>query len=101
VAKAKEMTNIEVQKFASTVGAIGKDTIRAIAVAGPEMQVKLLQSLGLQSTLITDGKTPINLFNTALGFLGSSIGGGGSGPSAMSGVSVPKYPRTEIEEEDS
>ena len=35
----------------------------AIAQAGPEMQAKLLQSLGLQSILITDGKSPINLFN--------------------------------------
>lgn len=34
------------------------------------VQVKLLQSLGLKSTLITDGSTPINLFNTALGLLG-------------------------------
>lgn len=34
------------------------------------LQVKLLQSLGLKSTLITDGSTPINLFNTALGLLG-------------------------------
>lgn len=33
-------------------------------------QVKLLQSLGLKSALITDGSTPINLFNTALGLLG-------------------------------
>lgn len=30
----------------------------------------MLQSLGLKSTLITDGSTPINLFNTALGLLG-------------------------------
>ena len=34
------------------------------------LKVKLLQSLGLKSTLITDGSTPINLFNTALGLLG-------------------------------
>lgn len=34
------------------------------------LQVKLLQSLGLKSTLITDGSTPINLFSTALGLLG-------------------------------
>ncbi len=30
------------------VDAIGSDTIRAIAVSGPEMQVKLLQGLGLK-----------------------------------------------------
>jgi major vault protein len=32
--------------------------------------VKLLQSLGLKSTLITDGSNPINLFNTASGLIG-------------------------------
>ena len=35
------------------------------------MQVKLLQSLGIKSTLITDGTTPINLFNTAQGLIGN------------------------------
>ena len=33
------------------------------------MQAKLLQSLGLQSILITDGKSPINLFNTVQGLI--------------------------------
>lgn len=55
------------------VGAVGSDTLRAIAVAGPEMQVKLLQSLGLKSTLITDGHSPINLFNTAHGLIGGAL----------------------------
>ena len=30
----------------------------------------MLQSLGLKSTLITDGKSPINLFDTAHGLIG-------------------------------
>lgn len=34
------------------------------------LQVKLLQGLGLQSTLITDGAAPLNLFTTARGLLG-------------------------------
>lgn len=68
--KAKDMSNIETDKFKNMVSAIGADTLRAIATAGPEMQVKLLQSLGLKSTLITDGTTPINLFNTANGLIG-------------------------------
>jgi len=42
------------------------------------LQVKLLRSLGLKSTLITDGKTPINLFQTAQGLIGA-IGQSGSG----------------------
>ncbi len=33
-------------------------------------QAKLLSALGLQSVLVTDGKNPINLFNTAKGLLG-------------------------------
>jgi len=69
--KEKEFTAISVQKFKNMVDAIGSDTIRAIAVSGPEMQVKLLQGLGLKSTLITDGSSPINLFNTAAGLLGA------------------------------
>ena len=43
------------------------------------LQVKLLQSLGLQSTLIADGSKPVNLFNTAQGLLGA-IGSGPSNP---------------------
>ena len=43
------------------------------------LQVKLLQSLGLCSTLITDGSQPVNLFTTAQGLLGA-IGSGPSNP---------------------
>ena len=35
----------------------------------------MLKSLGLKSTLITDGKTPINLFNTAQGLIGGALTG--------------------------
>ncbi|XP_014662129.1 PREDICTED: major vault protein-like [Priapulus caudatus] len=71
VEKSRIHSNIKVEEFANMVKAIGADTIRAIAIAGPEMQAKLLQSLGIQSTLITDGSTPINLFNTAHGMIGA------------------------------
>jgi major vault protein len=37
------------------------------------LKVKLLQSLGLKSTLITDGSSPINLFNTAHGLIGGKL----------------------------
>ncbi|XP_004479408.1 major vault protein [Dasypus novemcinctus] len=70
VSKAQQLAEVEVKKFRQMTEALGPSTIRDVAVAGPEMQVKLLQSLGLKSTLITDGSTPINLFNTALGLLG-------------------------------
>ncbi|XP_037363159.1 major vault protein isoform X2 [Talpa occidentalis] len=70
VKKAQQLAEVEVNKFKQMTEALGPSTIRDLAVAGPEMQVKLLQSLGLKSTLITDGSTPINLFNTAYGLLG-------------------------------
>ncbi|XP_023372472.1 major vault protein-like [Otolemur garnettii] len=70
VKKAQQLAEVEVKKFKQMTEALGPSTIRDLAVAGPEMQVKLLQSLGLKSTLITDGSTPINLFSTALGLLG-------------------------------
>mmetsp|Transcript_9649 Transcript_9649/g.16970 ORF Transcript_9649/g.16970 Transcript_9649/m.16970 type:complete len:851 (-) Transcript_9649:261-2813(-) len=68
--KLKELAEIETSKFTSTVESIGKDTILAMAQAGPEMQAKLLEGLGLKGYLITDGSSPINLFNTAKGMIG-------------------------------
>ena len=68
--RAKELSKIEAKKFKDTVDAIGATTIRSIAQAGPAMQAKLLSGLGLQSFLITDGNSPINLFNTANGLIG-------------------------------
>jgi major vault protein len=67
--KARTLADIESKKFADTVEAIGADTIASIAQAGPEMQAKLLGGLGLQSLMITDGSSPINLFNTAQGLI--------------------------------
>lgn len=78
IEKAERMAEISATEFRQRVEAIGPDTLRAIATAGPELQVKLLQSLGLQSVMITDGRTPINLFNTAAGLLGADMGQGGS-----------------------
>ena len=64
------MAEIEIKKFKETIQAIGKETIVAMAKAGPETQAKMLAGLGLKGYLVTDGKNPINLFNTAEGFLG-------------------------------
>ena len=67
---AKEARNqIEAEKFRDIVNAIGAGTIAAIARAGPEMQAKLLNGLGLKSLLVSDGKSPVNLFNTASGLI--------------------------------
>lgn len=46
---------------------MGSETIKAIAQAGFQMQARLLEALGIQSVLITDGRNPINLFGTANG----------------------------------
>jgi major vault protein len=72
LSKRKQDAEIEVNRYQRMVVAIGTDTLRAIAVAGPELEVKLLQALNLRSTLITDGNAPINLFNTAQGLLGKT-----------------------------
>ena len=73
ITKAKQLADIEVQKFEKSVQAIGAETIVAIARSGPEMQAKLLQGLGMQSMLITDGNSPINLFNTAEGLIAKPL----------------------------
>jgi major vault protein len=65
VLKKKQLAEIESAKFKSMIDALGQDTITNIAKAGPEMQAKLLSGLGLTSMMITDGKSPINLFQTA------------------------------------
>lgn len=73
ISKSREISDIETGKFKNMVSAIGANTLQAIALAGPEMQVKMLQSLGLKSTLITDGSNPINLFTTASGLIGGNM----------------------------
>jgi major vault protein len=69
IEKAQRMAEITSVEFSQKVAAIGPETLKAIAQAGPEMQAKLLQALGLQSVLITDGRNPINLFGTAQGLI--------------------------------
>merc|ERR1712115_482098 len=71
--KAQKLAQIEADKFAEIVEAIGAETIQQIARAGPEMQAKLLGGLGLKGIMITDGNSPINLFNTAKGLIGEGV----------------------------
>eukprot|EP00966_Prymnesium_polylepis_P184809 4283149-Prymnesium_polylepis.1 len=68
--KAAALAAIETAKFTKLVGAITPQTIRAMAAAGPETQAKLLGGLGLKGYVVTDGSSPINLFNTAQGMVG-------------------------------
>jgi len=66
----QEMAKIESEKMQKMVAAIGPDTIAAISRAGPELQAKLLGGLNLKSALLTDGTSPINLFNASNGLIG-------------------------------
>eukprot|EP00045_Choanoeca_perplexa_P012354 m.134508 g.134508 ORF g.134508 m.134508 type:complete len:850 (-) comp15975_c0_seq1:295-2844(-) len=75
VDRQQALTKIDVSKYESMVTAISPQVLAEMARAGPEMQAKLLGSLGIQSTLITDGSSPINLFNTAQGLMGNPQGG--------------------------
>jgi len=81
IQRSRELAEIEAGKFKSIVDSIGTETIAAIARAGPEMQAKLLQGLGLKSFMITDGKSPINLFGAAGGLIGQNFGAGGDNAS--------------------
>lgn len=71
--KTRDLAQIETTKFKNMVDAIGTSTLQAIATSGPDMQVKMLQALGMKSTLITDGNSPINLFTTANGLIGNVV----------------------------
>jgi major vault protein len=68
--KEQDLAEIETKKFAALVDSITPQTIQAIARAGPEMQARLLKGLGLKGYLLTDGNSPVNLFNTAQGMVG-------------------------------
>merc|ERR1711904_475497 len=70
IKKQREMAQIEIQKFTEIITAIGKETLVAISQSGPKMRAEMLKGLNLQGFLVTDGKNPINLFNTANGMLG-------------------------------
>jgi len=85
LSRARELAEIESKKFKDIVDAIGADVIASIAQAGPEMQAKLLNGLGLKSFMITDGKSPINLFNTANGLIGGGLGAGVSDAASDAG----------------
>jgi hypothetical protein len=74
ISKRGEMSRIETEKFKLQVESIGASTIQAIATSGPDTQVKLLQALGLQSMLVTDGNSPINLMGFGQGLLGGITG---------------------------
>src|SRR5919202_857395 len=85
IEKAERMTQITSAEFRQKIEALGSETIKAIAQAGPEMQARLLEGLGIQSVLITDGRNPINLFGTANGLI-SPLSSGLPSSATQSGV---------------
>jgi major vault protein len=70
ISQAQAKSDSVIDKIETMVNAIGKTTLIELAKAGPESQAKLLKSLGIKSFLVTDGKNPINLFNTSNGMIG-------------------------------
>jgi major vault protein len=73
ISRARDLANIESSKFKRIVSAIGAGTLKEIAQAGPNLQLQLLKGLGLKSFIITDGSSPINLFNSAGGLIPPQI----------------------------
>ncbi|KAG3096170.1 Major vault protein [Phytophthora idaei] len=69
VHKKRELMAIEAEKFQQMVSSVGQETLVALARAGPDGQVKMLEALGLSGYLITDGKSPVNLLGTAEGII--------------------------------
>ena len=61
--KKKILSDLDTSKFEKIIKAIGQDTIVQISRAGPESQVKLLEALGLEGYILTNGNNPVNLFN--------------------------------------
>jgi len=70
IKKARDLAKIEADKFKNIIEAVGAEIIETVATAKPNLQVELLQSLGLKSFMVTDGNSPINLFHTAQALIG-------------------------------
>jgi major vault protein len=65
IQRKEKLSDIETKKFQDIISTLGAETLVKISEAGPEAQVTLLQSLGLEGFIMTDGNNPINLYNFA------------------------------------
>lgn len=63
------MADVEIDRVSRMMTAVGQTTLAEIMNAEPEMQQEMLKSLGLKGYLMTDGRNPINLFDTANGLV--------------------------------
>uniref|UniRef100_A0A183TC31 Major vault protein n=1 Tax=Schistocephalus solidus TaxID=70667 RepID=A0A183TC31_SCHSO len=70
----RKMRNVEIETayFLKRVEALGAENLRHIACAGPERDVRMLRALNLKSTLITDGRSPVNLLDATTGLIGQA-----------------------------
>jgi major vault protein len=75
IRKAKELGDLDSNKFKQFVECIGRETLVALSKAGPEMQAEILESLNLKGYMIMDSNNPVNLFSSANGILGTLPGG--------------------------
>lgn len=69
IRKAKELGEIESNKFKQYVECLGRSTLVDLSRAGPELQAEILNSLGLKGYMIMDSQNPINLFQSASGIM--------------------------------
>lgn len=65
IAKKCALAEIEASKYERIMESLGQETVVALAEAGPKLQAELLQALGLQGFIISDGRSPVNLFDVA------------------------------------
>jgi len=72
LSRRKEEMDVETTFYLKRVEAIGSDNLRLIACAAPDRDVKMLRALNLKSTLITDGRTPVNLLDATSGLIGQT-----------------------------
>lgn len=72
--RRRQELEMETEFYLKRVQVIGADNLRHIACAGVERDVRMLKALNLKSTLITDGKTPINLLDATAGLIGQTSG---------------------------
>ncbi|KAG5505660.1 hypothetical protein JKF63_04995 [Porcisia hertigi] len=61
--KIRRLADIEATKYEKIMDSLGKETLIAIANAGPELKAQLLGKLGLRGFVVTDGRTPINMLS--------------------------------------
>ena len=68
--KEAQLAAIEASRFSSAVAALGPETVKAISEAGNETKIKLLQGLGLEGAVVSNGRHPVSLEKTANGMIG-------------------------------